>query len=139
MRPLTHRIYLLGQVLGQMADGHLRTVFDLSFNEFLLLRGVGSGQLHSQADLKGIVGIGEAGVSRIVSRLVGRGLLKTSIDPRNRRRNMLHLTEAGSDLLERAGTELERQFAQSTERVAEPDEMEVFEKVLGAYLARLGF
>ncbi|MCB9992185.1 MAG: winged helix-turn-helix transcriptional regulator [Hyphomicrobiaceae bacterium] len=133
------RINLAAQAIAHTADALLRQQCDLSFNEFLLLRGVGSGDLQSQGDLKGVTGIGEAGISRIVSRLVGRGLLKTATDPRNRRKSMLQLTGDGERLLSQAAAALEASFAKITEEVSSERDLAAFEMVLDAYLARLGF
>ena len=68
MWPLSHRIYLLGQAMGAAANSLLRAEFNLGFSEYLVLHGVGNKQLTSQAQLAGFVGVGDAGVSRIVTR-----------------------------------------------------------------------
>lgn len=83
MRPLSHRIYLLGQAMGAAANSLLRAEFNLGFSEYLVLHGVGNKQLTSQAQLAGFVGVGDAGVSRIVTRLVSRGLLTARDNPTN--------------------------------------------------------
>ena len=97
MRPLTHRIYLLGQALSSSAEKVLREL-GLGFSDYLALHGLEGRQGCSQAELASFVGITDAGISRIVTRLAARGLLETAIDPSNRRRTLLALTQNGAEV-----------------------------------------
>lgn len=137
MRPLTHRIYLLGQALATAADQRLGAALGLSFGEFLLLNAVAGGEAKSQGDLAACVGVGDAGVSRMVSRLVGRGLVVSRPDPDNRRRSLLALTEEGERRREAASALLERRFGERMRGVASESDRAAFEQVLNALLAAM--
>ncbi len=135
MRPLTHRIYLLGQILSASGEKLLRADFGLGFTDFLALHGLRSRQLRSQAELASFVGVTDAGISRIVSRLAARGLLETAADPSNRRRTLLALTPKGAALVEQAGTLLEERFAGAAGQAGSREDLATFERVLDAILA----
>ncbi len=135
MRPLTHRIYLLGQALGSSAEKVLRAGFGLGFNDYLALHGLEGRQRCSQAELASFVGITDAGISRIVTRLAGRGLLETATDPSNRRRTLLALTPKGAELVQKASLLLEELFGRKAERAAAREDLQTFERVLDAILA----
>jgi DNA-binding MarR family transcriptional regulator len=137
MKPLSHRIYLLGQAMAVAADKLLRDKFGLGFTEYLALHGIGNKRLTSQAELTGFTGAGTAGVSRIVTRLETRGLIDAKPDPANRRRNLLSLTPAGTKLFERAATHLEQRFVQSAAAIASSEDQETFERVLDALLSKM--
>jgi hypothetical protein len=68
MKPLSHRIYLLGQALSRAADKILRAEFDIGFSEYLALHCVESRHLSCQAELSEFVGLSDAGIIRIVAR-----------------------------------------------------------------------
>jgi DNA-binding MarR family transcriptional regulator len=135
MRPLTHRIYLLGQALSSAAEKALRAEFDLGFSDYLALHGIASRQLSSQAELARFVGVTDAGISRIVSRLAARGFLETAEDPSNRRRTLLALTAIGGKLVQEAGAVLEEGFSSKANRAASREDLAGFEHVLDAVLA----
>ncbi|MGO9170612.1 MAG: MarR family winged helix-turn-helix transcriptional regulator [Rhodomicrobium sp.] len=135
MRPLTHRIYLLGQTLSSSAEKALRAEFDLGFSDYLALHGVASRQLSSQAELARFVGVTDAGISRIVSRLAARELLAAADDPSNRRRSKLALTAKGAKLVQKAGALLEEGFGRKAIRAASREDLATFERVLDAILA----
>ena len=134
MQPLTHRIYLLGQALNRRAEDILRPKFDLGFAEYLALQGVARRRLSSQSELAAFVGVTDAGISRIVSRLAARGLLRAAADPSNRRRTSLTLTAKGSKLAKAASAELERRFVKGADGVATPKDIAAFKRVLDALL-----
>jgi len=135
MRPLTHRIYLLGQTLSSSAEKALRAEFDLGFSDYLALHGVASRQLSSQAELARFVGVTDAGISRIVSRLAARELLAASDDPSNRRRTKLALTAKGAKLVQKAGALLEGGFGRKAKRAGSREDLATFERVLDTVLA----
>jgi DNA-binding MarR family transcriptional regulator len=135
---LTHRIYLLGRALTTAADKMLRAEFDMSFTEYLLLHGVETRKITDQDALGGFVGVGDAGVSRIVTRLVGRGLLTSSVNPENRRRSVLSATERGRRVLDKASAFLERRFYTYAEDVTSSADLKAFERVLDRLLDKMG-
>ncbi|MFY9641931.1 MAG: MarR family winged helix-turn-helix transcriptional regulator [Rhodomicrobium sp.] len=135
MRPLTHKIYLLGQVLSSSADRLLRARFGLGFNGYMALHALENVQQCSQAQLAGFVGITEAGISRIVTRLAGEGLLETATDPSNRRRTLLVLTPKGAELVQKASSLLEELFGRKAERAVTREDLQTFERALDAILA----
>lgn len=135
MRPLTHRIYLLGQTLSTSAEKALRAGFDLGFSDYLALHGIASRQLSSQAELARFVGVTDAGMSRIVSRLGARGLLEAADDPSNRRRTRLALTAKGAKLVQDAGALLEEGFGRKVKQAISQNDLGAFERVLDVILA----
>lgn len=55
-----------------------------------------------QVTLAGLVAIDTSTAASVALRLEEKALLTRDVDPNNRRQRMLHLTEAGEDLLEQA-------------------------------------
>ena len=137
MSPLTHRIFRLGQALGATADRLLRDRCDLGFTDYLLLLGVQTKRGASQAELAQRAGVGDAGASRIVSRLAARGLLTATPDPANRRRSVVSLTPDGRRLLTRASAYLDARFSRRVQTAASRADMAVFERVLDAMASAL--
>lgn len=135
MRPLTHRIYLLGQALSASAEKILRAELNLGFSDYLALHGVESRKLSSQSEVASFVGVTDAGISRIISRLVARGLIETATDPTNRRRTMVVLTTKGAKLVQKAGALLEERFGKKADRVVKRGDLAVFDRVVDAVLA----
>jgi DNA-binding MarR family transcriptional regulator len=127
----------LGQALAAAAERLLRTGFDLSFTEYLVLYGVRNKKLSSQAELAGLVGIGVAGISRVVARLASRGLLAVRENPKNRRCSLLALTPKGERLVRRASQHLEGRFAKSVASAVSRADIAVFELVLNVILSKL--
>jgi DNA-binding MarR family transcriptional regulator len=130
MVPLTQRIYVLGQTLGHAADVVLRRETGLGFSEFLFLTASQSRPTASQAELARDVGVGTAGASRIVERLVARGLLDLDCNPQDRRRNLVAPTAAGAELAARASTLLEDRFRGRIGQALTPDRLAAFEAAL---------
>lgn len=137
MRPLTHRMYLLAQALSLGAEEILRAGFDLGFTDYLALHGVASGRASSQSELAAFVGVTDAGISRIVSRLVDRDLLQAAPDPSNRRRVLLALTGQGAKVVKAAGVLLEARFDRRAQTIAKREDFAAFERVLDALLAEM--
>lgn len=135
MRPLTHKIFLLGQSLSSSAEKLLRPRLDLGFSDYLALHGVAKHKLSSQSELAKFVGVTDAGISRIVSRLAARGLLKNAEDPANRRRTLLALTPQGTSLVQQAGAALEGSFGRKAGQSVSREDLAAFERVLDALLA----
>jgi MarR family transcriptional regulator, lower aerobic nicotinate degradation pathway regulator len=69
-----------------------------------------------QAELGRISGIDRSDVANMLAELEQRGLVERTVDPRNRRRNIVTITQAGSDQL----TGLDDVLAGVQERVLAP-------------------
>ena len=137
MRPLTHRIHLLGQALGAAAETLLRERFGIGFSDYLALHQIGARTRPSQSEIAALIAVTDAGMSRIVTRLAHENLVRAEVDLANRRRAALALTAKGSDLAAAAGAELEARFGAKAKAVAGPEDMVVFERVLAALLVML--
>jgi len=137
MHPLTHRIHLLGQALSSSAEKILRAEFEIGFSDFLCLLGVARNQLPSQTELARFVGVSEAGISRIVTRLVEQNLIIAETDSANRRRSQIALSATGSKLVEKADALLEERFGRSIGHLATSEDLAAFERVLDALLTKL--
>ncbi len=137
MRPLTHRIYLLGQALGAAAESLLRAALDIGFSDYLALHQIGARSRPWQSEIAALIGVTDAGMSRIVTRLVVDGLVRAEADPTNRRRAVLALTAKGAEVAKAAGAMLEARFGAKAGTVAGPEDMAAFERVLDALVAQL--
>jgi DNA-binding MarR family transcriptional regulator len=135
MRPLTHRLYLLGQMLGSSAEKLLRSELGIGFTDYLTLHGLESRRRCSQAEIADFAGVTEAGMSRIVSRLTAKGLIAAETDLSNRRRTLLSLTAKGQELAGKAEALLEERFASVAAQAAKAGDLEAFGRVLDAILA----
>jgi len=137
MRPLTHRIHLLGQALGAAAETLLREEFGIGFSDYLALHQTGARDRPSQSEIAALIGVTDAGMSRIVSRLTAENLVRAEVNPMNRRRAALAVTAKGAELTTAAGVELEARFGAKAKTVAKRADMAAFERVLDALLAEL--
>ncbi|WP_210480186.1 MarR family winged helix-turn-helix transcriptional regulator [Naasia sp. SYSU D00948] len=90
----------------------------LSFNEYDVLFNLSRlpGRSARMRDLNGVVLLSQPSISRLVDRLVARGLLERLPDPTDRRGTVVHLTEAGY----RTFLEVASQHMKSIERTIGP-------------------
>jgi len=137
MIPLTHSIYLLGQAIGASAEKLLRDEFGFGFVDYLVLHGVGKKKLTHQAALAPLVGVGVTGLSRAIRRLADQGYLTADENPKNRRRSQLSLTAKGRAELRKSTEFLERRFHGIASKVARPDDVAAFERVINSLLTSM--
>jgi DNA-binding MarR family transcriptional regulator len=90
----------------------------LSFNEYDVLFNLSRLPARSarMRDLNGVVLLSQPSISRLVDRLVARGLLERLPDPTDRRGTVVHLTEAGY----RTFLDVAAQHMKSIERTVGP-------------------
>ncbi len=113
----------------------------LSFNEYDVLFNLSRlpGKSARMRDLNGVVLLSQPSISRLVDRLVDRGLLERLPDPGDRRGTIVHLTDAGY----RTFVEVASQHMRSIERTIghalsaeQLDELTRLTEALRAGLAR---
>ncbi|MET8307363.1 MarR family winged helix-turn-helix transcriptional regulator [Micromonospora sp. NPDC005173] len=75
---------------------------------YRLLAALAEGGPASQADLGRRCGIDRSDVVAAINDLAGRGLVVRAPDPADRRRNVISLTDAGTDEADRMGETVER-------------------------------
>ncbi len=90
----------------------------LSFNEYDVLFNLSRlpGRSARMRDLNGVVLLSQPSISRLVDRLVARGLLERLPDPTDRRGTVVHLTDAGY----RTFLDVAAQHMKSIERTVGP-------------------
>lgn len=100
-----HNIFVLGNIVAGGYYERAQRPFGLSLAQWTVLRTVLISPESSQADVAASCGLNVMNVSRAVAGLRDKGLLETTTDPRNNRRNILLATELGesisTDLAER--------------------------------------
>ncbi len=104
--------YLLHSVSGLMEkfEGQiLKDIFNISFSQFRVMLAVSHGHL-SQKEIADYWNITEAAVSRQVECLVKNELLKRKVNPKNRRKNTIEVTEKGKKKLDAAIQYIEKRY-----------------------------
>ena len=91
----------------------------------------------TQGEIAGWLYISEASVATSCKRLEQEGLLERRVDPGNRRRNQLFVTEAGAALTREKRAMLDRVNERAFEGIDEGDR-EVFSRVLDRMMDNLG-
>ncbi len=118
-------------VAEQLAEDQLAVTY------FWALTGVGDG-VTSPTALGRLLAVSPAGMTQLLDRLEGRGLIGRAPSPDDRRATVLTLTAKGRDLQRRAGTRCTR-FLDNVASELSPDGvvgLEVLSRELGAILAR---
>lgn len=95
---------------------HELMVADLTPAQFACLVKLSDDGAQSQNRLGRLIALDTATIKGVVDRLVNAGLVETSIDARDRRRNVVELTQRGRDTVTAAKT----QGRQITERTLAP-------------------
>ena len=108
---LLHHLLKLQNRLIAPFSVHLEKRFRVTVNEFRTIMLVGRLGETASHELVEITGVSPMSVSRAVSALHRQGRLAIALDPANRRRKMLRLTEAGEVLY--------REMLPTTEKVAD--------------------
>ncbi|HLY76317.1 MAG TPA: MarR family transcriptional regulator [Thermoplasmata archaeon] len=110
---------------------------ELAVTDFWALTGVGDG-VTSPTALGRLLAVSPAGMTQLLDRLEGRGLIGRAPSPDDRRATVLALTAKGRDLQRRAGTRCTR-FLDAVASELSPDGLvglQVLSRELGVILAR---
>ncbi|WP_052744762.1 MarR family winged helix-turn-helix transcriptional regulator [Micromonospora sp. HK10] len=99
-------LHTLVSRLERAGDRILRAGHGLSYRRFMVLVTVGQLGACTQRALADSLAVTEPSISRMVAALAGTGLLTVTPDPAGGNRRRIALTDAGRQLVERAGTEL---------------------------------
>lgn len=107
---LTFTLHEIVQTLDAAADALLTDRYGVTGSQFVFLATLEDVEPTDVTTLAGCLGVSKAAVSKRVPGLVKAGWITTSHDPRNARRVVLALTDAGRELVARAGQDLDQQF-----------------------------
>ncbi|MFH5877595.1 MarR family winged helix-turn-helix transcriptional regulator [Arthrobacter sp. NA-172] len=78
--------------------------------------------------------LSQAGISRLVTRLVGRGLVERTDDPQDARACRIRLTDEGRKIQRDLGARHARQVAEAMTRALEPEELAVLSQLTDTLL-----
>ncbi|MFF3856396.1 MarR family winged helix-turn-helix transcriptional regulator [Micromonospora sp. NPDC002575] len=99
-------LHTLVSRLERAGDRILRADHGMSYRRFMVLVTVGELKACTQRALADSLAVTEPSISRMIAALAGTGLLTVTPDPAGGNRRRIALTDAGRELVERAGTEL---------------------------------
>ncbi|MFU8874448.1 MarR family winged helix-turn-helix transcriptional regulator [Micromonospora sp. SL4-19] len=99
-------LHTLVSRLERAGDRILRADHGMSYRRFMVLVTVGELKACTQRALADSLAVTEPSISRMIAALAGTGLLTVAPDPAGGNRRRIALTDAGRELVERAGTEL---------------------------------
>ena len=99
-------LHTLVSRLERAGDRILRADHGISYRRFMVLVTVGELEACTQRALADSLAVTEPSISRMIAALAGTGLLTVTPDPAGGNRRRIALTDAGRELVERAGTEL---------------------------------
>ncbi|MET8093469.1 MarR family transcriptional regulator [Micromonospora sp. NPDC005220] len=99
-------LHTLVSRLERAGDRILRADHGMSYRRFMVLVMVGELKACTQRALADSLAVTEPSISRMIAALAGTGLLTVTPDPAGGNRRRIALTDAGRELVERAGTEL---------------------------------
>ena len=99
-------LHTLVSRLERAGDRILRADHGISYRRFMVLVTVGELEACTQRALADSLAVTEPSISRMIAALAGTGLLTVTPDPAGGNRRRIVLTDAGRELVERAGTEL---------------------------------
>jgi DNA-binding MarR family transcriptional regulator len=97
---MLHDLLKLTNRLMAPFSTHLSHRYKISLNEFRLLMTIGALGRTASHELAEMTGVNVMSVSRAVATLERHGRIEVALDPRNRRRKWLSLTEEGQRLFE---------------------------------------
>lgn len=98
-----HNIFVLGNIVAGGYYERAERPFGLSLAQWTVLRTVLISPGSSQADVAAACGLNVMNVSRAAAGLEDKGLVASTLDPRNRRRKMLEATPLGESIGEDLG------------------------------------
>jgi DNA-binding MarR family transcriptional regulator len=99
-------LHTLVSRLERAGDRILQADHGMSYRRFMVLVMVGELEACTQRALADSLAVTEPSISRMIAALAGTGLLTVTPDPAGGNRRRIALTDAGRELVERAGTEL---------------------------------
>lgn len=105
---LLHRVVY---AMDRAADRRLRDALGISHRRAALLRAIGTVGPSSQHDLAARLGHTDPAITSMVRSLRADGLVEVTVDPSNRRRRLVRLTDEGEALVARATSILGRDMA----------------------------
>ena len=118
---ITFTVHELVAELDAQADSLLRTRYGISGSQFVVLATLADVEPTDITSLARCLGVTKAAVSKRVPSLVEAGWLTTTSQPGQGRRVVLELTDSARSLVERAGRDLDQQFAQLAQHPAARD------------------
>jgi DNA-binding MarR family transcriptional regulator len=107
---LTFDIHKVVWQMDAMADHMLMERFGITFSKFHVLVVLESIQPTTQAELALCVGHSTAAISKSLATLKAENLVTISSDPHHGRKNIVQLTPAGTELVQKASSFLEKEF-----------------------------
>ena len=107
----------------------------LSLTQLRVLRIVRDEPSYPRA-IAAAAGLASPSATRVLARLEDRGLITRAIDPDDRRRIVVRITDAGTELLAKHSVWRSSVFQQAAEEM-DPDARAEFVRVLGAYNQRV--
>ncbi|GIG53883.1 MarR family winged helix-turn-helix transcriptional regulator [Demequina activiva] len=108
---ITFTLHELVSELDAQADELLKARHGITGSQFIALATLADVEPTDITDLARCLGVTKAAVSKRVPSLVKAGWVTTTHPPGQGRRVLLELTDSARDLVERAGRDLDEQFA----------------------------
>ncbi|ANP54774.1 DNA-binding MarR family transcriptional regulator [Streptomyces griseochromogenes] len=133
---LTFRLGTLGSAVGDRFAERIER-HGLKPKHVGLLTALGQGAFASQQDLAGRLGVAPSLVVSLADHLESLDAVRRVRDPRDRRRQVLTLTDRGHELLATCTTEARALDAELTAHLGEPERQALF-TTLGGLAARAG-
>jgi DNA-binding MarR family transcriptional regulator len=111
--------YLVQSTLGRIGSGH-----ELSVIQIRLL-GILRDREPTMLQLAQYLGLDKSSITGLVDRAERRGLVERTVSPNDRRGFNVKLTTAGKELVNSAGSEIERQLNAILEVLSEPEQSQL--------------
>lgn len=125
---LSRPIYLTSQTMRNYAERILKP-FDLTSEQFHLLKNTKHGHGLSQSALCDLTGKSPANITRILDRLESKGLVKRCENPHDRRSSLVFQTASGESLVSEVSS-LFTIISMEIEQDISPQDRAVFKNVL---------
>jgi DNA-binding MarR family transcriptional regulator len=123
--------------MNEEANRILKTEYDLIFTEFLILVGLLSMGEVPQKELSKYSNISKGMVSRLVTRLKSKDLITINTNDKDKREDIIYLTEKGKVVAINSAESLEKLFIQYIVKDIPEKEMSVFTKTLEKLVANV--
>jgi DNA-binding MarR family transcriptional regulator len=101
-----HKMHALISIVDRMADEILSSAQEISYSQFIILFMVDRHNQMSQKELSKCLGLTEAAVSKQIENMFVKNFLFREVDPENRRRNNISLTDSGKKIFTLANEHL---------------------------------
>jgi DNA-binding MarR family transcriptional regulator len=128
-----HKMHALISIIDRIADELLNNSQEISYSQFIILFMLDRHSQLSQKELSKCLGLTEAAVSKQIENMFVKNFLFREVDPENRRRNNITLTDFGKKIFLSAN-QLLIQKAEEIFMVLNNNEREVFNSVLDKLL-----